>query len=427
MSKDEILAKFETLSKIPHCSFETKQMREFLADFARSHGCEVDIDEIGNIHAVKGEPKICLQSHYDMVCMGDAPNIKIRYDDDGFMRAHNSSLGADNGIGVAIMMQMLGEFKNIECLFTNDEEVGLIGANGFKGQLISKKLLNLDSEDDNEVIIGCAGGINVFAAMNVRDKHEAQGELYEVRVSGYPGGHSGNEIHKDIPNAIKILARFLRENSCKIVKFEGGERSNSIPSSASALVMSQKDLQSENEKIAIKKLGGKAEILADGDKILALVNSFSQGVRSFSKELNMPNDSVNLSIVKFDEDKVEAEFFARSVSFEGLKRMEFELSELAKALGFDVRVQDRSAPWKPVGGEFANDVLKELQKFRPNAVITAIHAGLECGVLLEKHKNLEAASIGPNIYSPHSVNERCEIASVDVITQVVRNIMTKNQ
>ena len=182
-------------------------MRECLADFARSHGCEVSIDEVGNIHAIKGEPKICLQSHYDMVCMGDAPNIKIRYDDDGFMRAHNSSLGADNGIGVAIMMQMLGEFKNIECLFTNDEEVGLIGANGFKGQLISKKLLNLDSEDDNEVIIGCAGGINVFAAMNVRDKHEAQGELYEVRVSGDPGGHSGNEIHKDIPNAIKILVK----------------------------------------------------------------------------------------------------------------------------------------------------------------------------------------------------------------------------
>ena len=107
--------------------------------------------------------------------------------------------------------------------------------------------------------------------------------------------------------------------------------------------------------------------------------------------------------------------------------MEFELSELAKALGFEVRVQDRSAPWKPVGGEFADDVLKELQKFCPNAVITAIHAGLECGVLLEKHKNLEATSIGPNIYSPHSVNERCEITSVGVITQVVRNIMTKNQ
>ena len=149
MSKSEVLAKFETLAAIPHCSYETDKMRDFLASYAKDKGCEVVVDSFGNVHAFKGKPKICLQSHYDMVCMGDAPKIEIVYGDDGYMRAKNSSLGADNGIGVAIMMQMISEFDDIECLFTNNEEVGMVGAAGFSGDLKADKLLNLDSEEDD--------------------------------------------------------------------------------------------------------------------------------------------------------------------------------------------------------------------------------------------------------------------------------------
>lgn len=427
MKKNEVLLKFEELCKIPHCSFETKQMQDFLVEFVSSHGCKVSVDEVGNIHAIKGEPKICLQSHYDMVCIADAPNIKISYDDDGFIRAKNSSLGADNGIGVAIMMQMISEFENLECLFTNDEEVGLIGANGFCKKLVSKKLLNLDSEDDCEVVIGCAGGINIFASIDVSDKQMAHGDVYEICVSGYPGGHSGNEIHKDIPNAIKTITKFIKKAGARVVSIEGGERSNSIPVSAKAVVVLDGELKSKNPHISIKKIGKDAKVIKNADKVLALVNSFSQGVRSYNSELNLPNDSVNLSILKFDESKIEVEFFARSMSFEGLDRLSFEISELALALGFDVVTKDRSIPWKPEPDEFAYSILEELKKFRPNARLAAIHAGLECGVLRDKHDDIKACSIGPNIYSPHSINERCEVASVDIITEVVRNIVLKYQ
>ncbi|CAD7286696.1 M20/M25/M40 family metallo-hydrolase [Campylobacter suis] len=427
MSKNEVLVKFEQLCKIPHCSFETAQMREFLVDFAKQKGAKVSVDEFGNIHAIKGEPKICLQSHYDMVCMGDAPNVVVEYHDDGFMRAKNSSLGADNGIGVAMMMQMLAEFDNVECLFTNDEEVGLIGANNFKGKLVSKKLLNLDSEDDNEVVTGCAGGINVFASIDVSAKKANEVDAYEILVSGYPGGHSGNEIHKDIPNAIKVLAEFVRKSKAKIALIEGGERSNSIPTSAKAIVVSEILPKSDNPHISVKKLDEKYEILENGDKILALINAFSQGVRSYNAELGLPNDSVNLSLLKFDKKTAEVEFFARSMTWDGLHRMEFELSELALALGFSVTSKDRSVPWKPEPDEFAHAVLEELLKLRPQAKLAAIHAGLECGVLRDKHDDMEACSIGPNIYSPHSTREKCEIASVEIITKVVRNIVKKYQ
>ncbi|KEA46622.1 aminoacyl-histidine dipeptidase [Campylobacter mucosalis] len=427
MQKNEVLSKFERLCGIPHCSYDTDAMRDFLADFARSNGCRVVVDELGNIHAIKGEPKICLQSHYDMVCMGDAPNVVVEYGSDGFMRAKNSSLGADNGIGVAMMMQMIAEFKNIECLFTNNEEVGLIGANGFLGRLVSKKLLNLDSEDDNEVVTGCAGGVNVFTSIDVSQSEEALGDVYEVVVSGYPGGHSGNEIHKDIPNAIKILAQFVRKSGAKLSFIEGGERSNSIPTSAKAIIVNKSEPKSDNPHIKISALNQSARVLKNGDKILSLINAFSQGVRGYNTELNLPNDSVNLSLLKFDGKTAELEFFARSMTWDGLHRLDFEISELALGLGFSVCSKDRSVPWKPEPDEFANSVLDELKKLRPNAKLAAIHAGLECGVIRDKYDDMEACSIGPNIYSPHSTREKCEVASVDIITQVVRNIVAKYQ
>ncbi|MBT0784852.1 M28 family peptidase, partial [Campylobacter upsaliensis] len=138
---------------------------------------QVSVDNAGNIRAYKGNPKICLQSHYDMVCMGEAPNIQM-YEENGYLKAKNSSLGADNGIGVSLMMQALKDFENIECLFTNDEEVGLCGANNLTHTLISNKLLNLDHESDDEVVIGCAGGVDIFANLDLKID-EKEGECYE--------------------------------------------------------------------------------------------------------------------------------------------------------------------------------------------------------------------------------------------------------
>lgn len=421
-----ILEHFKSICAVPHCSFDTQKLGDFLREFCVKNDAKVRVDEWGNIHAIKGEPKICLQSHYDMVCIGEAPNLEL-YEEQGFLKAKNSSLGADNGIGVAIMMSALENFKNVECLFTNDEEVGLIGANNFNGKIVSKYLLNLDSEDDNEVIIGCAGGLNIFAKISARMKKITPEQGYEVEVFGLSGGHSGVEIHKNIPNAIKILAKILRQNNAKIVSISGGERSNSIPTNAKAIVVASDFKVAKNQNIRVKKLGLFDKVLSNSDKILTLINAFAQGVRSYDKELATPINSINLSTLSQKNGSVEIEFFARAMDDSGICDLRFETSELAAALGFELSYKDRSVAWRPSQSEFAKDVLNELRNFRPNAFITAIHAGLECGVLADKQHGLVACSIGPNIYSPHSKNERVELASIKIISQVVDKILQKYQ
>ena len=425
MQKSEVLEIFEKICEIPHCSYETDQMREFLVNFAKDKGFNVDVDELGNVHCKKGNPKICLQSHYDMVCMGDAPNVKPYYEN-GIMRAHNSSLGADNGIGVAMMMSAMKEFDNLECLFTNNEEVGLIGANGFKGKIVAPNLLNLDSEEDDRVTLGCAGGINVSAKIS-DEKVKKSGKIYEVSVIGLRGGHSGNEIHKNIPSAIKIIGRFLAQNGCELISLDFGERSNSIPANAVCKAVCLNEL-TENELVKVKKIGeGEADALVNSGKILAFINSFAQGVRSYNVELNMVNNSINLSTVKQKDGVVEFDFFGRAMSKEGLCELGFETKTLGDALGFDTTVRDRSANWNPSISDFSHVVLDELKKLKPEAKFSAVHAGLECGILVAKQPELEACSIGPNIHSPHSTSEHCEVASVEMMEKVVRNIVARMQ
>ena len=425
MQKSEVMSDFKKLCEIPHCSFETDQMREFLVEFAKSQGFSVNVDEIGNIHVLKGKPKICLQSHYDMVCVGAAPKLDL-IEKDGILRAKNSTLGADNGIGVAMMMGAMREFANLECLFTNDEEVGLVGANGFKGKIVSQNLLNLDSEEDDRVTLGCAGGINISAKIST-DFIKKSGSVYKVRVCGLPGGHSGTQIHENIPSAIKIIGKFLAQNNCEIISFDGGERSNSIPANAVAIVISEDKLM-PNEIIMVEDLGfGETNVLKNSDKILTLINSFAQGVRSYNTKLAMVNESINLSTIRQSENEIEFDFFGRAMSNEGVKNLGFETKSLADALGFKTKVTDRSANWEPVISDFSNIVLDELKKLNPKAKFSAVHAGLECGVLVAKQPNLQACSIGPNIHSPHSINEYCEIASVDLITKVVGNIVSRLQ
>lgn len=412
---------FKTIANIPHCSFDTQKLRDFLLDFCNKNNFQTNIDKFGNIHAIKGEPKICLQSHYDMVCMGDAPNIELIIKD-GWLMAKNSTLGADNGIGVAMMMQMMREFDDLECLFTNDEEVGLIGANGFKGEIKSSYLLNLDSENDSEVIVGCAGGVSIFASI-LSQKSSQELSCYDLELSGLEGGHSGIDIQKNIPNAIKIMASFLAKNQAEIISINGGERSNSIPTSI-RVKAAFKQVPKSSDKIKITKSKEKGYPLIYSNNILNLINSFAQGIRSFDAKLNMPLNSINLSTIKQDKDKIELEFFARSMSKDGLDMLEFETKTLANALGFKTKIKDKSYPWQPEPNLFSHKVLEILKKHNPNAKITAIHAGLECGILKQGQKNLkEVCSIGANILNPHSIKERCQIKSVELIEKALKDII----
>jgi len=235
MSK--ILQYFLELTQIPHCSHDTTQLREFLVGFASTRHYNVTIDAAKNILISKGHSKIALQGHYDMVCVGNAPDITTQIDE-GWLSAKDSSLGADNGIAIAMMMELMDRGVEAEFLLTNDEEVGLIGAKALDFELQSSCMLNLDSEDEAEVYIGCAGGEDIVATQTYTNPTRVKEHLYEVSISNLKGGHSGVDIDKGIPSAIKLLAQYIARIDAQIVTFEGGERRNSIPTHAKATIYS---------------------------------------------------------------------------------------------------------------------------------------------------------------------------------------------
>lgn len=418
----KVMSYFRQICEIPHLSYETEKLRDFLVKFAKKHEFSVSVDKAGNIYTCKGEPKICLQAHYDMVGVGLAPKIELAQND-GFLSAKNSSLGADNGIGVAIIMAMMSEFSDFEAVLTNNEEVGLWGVREFSGEIKSKKMLNLDTENENEVIIGCAGSSEILG-LAVCEYEKKSGFCYEIYIDDFPGGHSGIQIDQNIPNAIKFLSKFIYEKGGKVAKFSGGERTNSIPAKASAVAVFDGELSEFPNFIKYKFFGlNECEILTNSDKILGVICAFSQGVRSFNTELNLPNSSINLSIATMKEDKIELLFYARAMSEEALNEVNFQTKALLGGFDFECKFGEFSLPWKPKVDEFSEFILKNLQKFVPSARLAAVHAGLECGVFIAKDPQISAVSIGPNITSPHSINEKVELKSVEKIVNTVREIM----
>ena len=419
-----ILQNFKNLSQIPHCSYETEELKNFLSAYAKEKGFKVSIDKAGNIHCIKGNPKICLQSHYDMVCMGNAPKIEL-YEEEVFLKAKNSSLGADNGMGVAIMMKMMNEFNHLECLFTNDEEVGLIGAKNLEHRLKSKMLLNLDHEDEKDIIIGCAGGVDIKAILPFECEKKF-GELYELEAVNFKGGHSGIDIVKNSKNSIKEMAKFIKENQGLVVFFEGGERINSIPKHAKALVHF-KNKPKENQWIKCQFLEEKEFNFCKQSKLLLnAINAFAQGIRSYNLNLNIVQSSINLSLLRMHDEKITIELFARANFLEDLKELEFQTLEFFKAFDFKVQSYNFYPPWEGKNNALSDEVFKILSQIIPNPKISAIHAGLECGII-EKNQKILCCSIGPNIYNPHSTNERCELASVEKISQVVFEVLKNHQ
>lgn len=494
------LGYFEQICSIPHCSYQAQKLGEFLLEFSKSRGFDTKIDESFNIHAIKGKPKICLQAHYDMVCVGEAPKIELENDGE-FLSAKNSTLGADNGIGLAIIMDIMDEAQDLEVLFTSDEEVGLIGANAFAGEICAPALLNLDSEDDSEVIIGCAGGLlaefrrefepcelglgelfsssvsenlstgllsnesshSTSAKNCTQNNSNLNANYYELSCEGLEGGHSGMQIAKNIPNAIKELAHFAKNHGANILAISGGDRDNAIPTWAKALASASSKLESKG-LVKAKKLDllGAKELFAklcDDDlknpiimkansadftrnsrnSRIPLLNDFllalPHGVLGWDEGLGLPKTSANLAIVRTsltskDENAriaFSVQIYARSSSQAELAKLKNSYEAISELAGFQSSFGASSMPWEPEQSEFATNVLNALQKYRPNAKITAIHAGLECGCLSakmkQKGKKLVACSIGPNISGAHTINERCEIKSAQIIAQVVRDVL----
>lgn len=415
-----IMQYFKTLTQIPHCSKEADKLLEYLGLFGKEKGHEVKIDNAKNILISKGSPKLCLQAHYDMVCMGKAPDIET-YEEDGWMKARDSSLGADNGIAIAMMMSLMDEGEELEFLFTSDEEIGLIGANALSFTLKSHSMLNLDSEDEAEVYIGCAGGVDIVATKPYALSRDAR-PAYEVSVTGLPGGHSGVDIDKDIPNALKLLAGFLKDKKVGLVSLQGGERRNSIPVNAYAVVKSD-DLLESNDIVQVKAIVNNDPILYGGSEIIDLLKGFSHGVQEMSEKLGIPERSINLAIVSTEGGLCRIETSARAMSAEGLTQISGETLYFFESYGYEVEMEDKYPSWKPEVNAFTKKVSACMKEVFGESKMMAIHAGLECGVISEKYPAMQLASIGPTIRFPHSTREKVKIESVEKTFDVLKRVI----
>jgi len=417
-----IIEHFQTLTQIPHCSKEADKLLDFLVAFAQERNYTVEVDKIKNIYIHKGNPTLCLQAHYDMVCMGKAPQIET-YIEEGVMRAKESSLGADNGMAIAMMMQNMDESLDLEFLLTSDEEIGLIGANEVAFDLKSKYMLNLDSEDEAEVYIGCAGGADITAFK--QDSYvEGKGTCYEVAVKGLVGGHSGVDIDKGIPSAIKVLGKYLVENEVtQLASLYAGERRNSIPANAVAIVRSEKPLEAKND-VTVRELKEEPKVLAEGTKVIALIDNFKHGVHAMNDELGIPDVSINLAIITADEKGgLKIETSVRAMGADELETLTEETVKMFASYGFSVQVEDKYPAWKPDISEFTNLVSEEMKAVFGKTKMMAIHAGLECGVIAEKYPVMKFASIGPTIRYPHSTREEVDLDSVERTYKVLVGII----
>jgi len=422
MSK--VLEYFKIIADTPRCSFKTEKMQEKIIEISNQLGYKVTKDKVGNILCQKGTPKICLQSHYDMVCLGDVDNIEL-IEEQGVLKAKNSTLGADNGMGMAISFVCMEKFDNLECLFTIDEEVGLIGAMNLELQIESDKLLNLDGEEESDIYIGCAGGTDILSNLSLEySPLDSKEIIYEITAKNFPGGHSGIDIDKGVLSATKVLAEELVKHNIKLLHIEGGEFRNSISKNAKAVVSFDQELELHNKDLNINKIEFKREYIKNGKQIIKALHSFGQGVRAYDKELLIPSISINLGVVKIEDDILKIACAARAMKNNDLVRLSYETKSFFELIGCKTSLSDGHEPWVPDAGNFASLVKNNMLKIYDNAEFCAIHAGLECGLLMQRQsKKIEAVAIGPTIRYPHSLREECDLDSVNRICEVVENII----
>jgi dipeptidase D len=451
---------FEQICKVPRPSKKEEKIREFLLGFAEDNKLESKTDEIGNVLILKpaasgyeNAPTVILQTHMDMVCEKNSDKT-FDFDNDpiepmivdGLVKANGTTLGADCGIGIAAQLAVLTakEIKHgpLECLITVDEETGLTGAFNLQpGFLTGSVLLNLDSEDEGEIFIGCAGGVDTLATFNFKNEIVPEKSIaFKVSVSGLLGGHSGDDIHKNRGNANKILTRFLwkltSKYETKLADFNGGNLRNAIareafavftvPSNVKGNIIADfntfsAELQLEFErnepglklKIETVKL---PEFVIDDKSCKNLLTSLyacPHGVLEMSSRMEgMVETSTNLASVKFiDDNKIRVTTSQRS-EIESRKIMAAEMVEsVFKLANAEVEHSDGYPGWAPNPDsdllKITVDSYKKLFGVEP--VVRSIHAGLECGLFLEKYPKLDMVSFGPTIRGAHSPDERLDI------------------
>ena len=484
MANNSILADLEPKSlfkffgeilSIPRPSKHEEKMTEYLVNWAKERNLEYVSDEIGNVIIRKGatkgkenSPWVCLQSHIDMVCEKNSDKV-FDFEKDAivpkiegeWLKADGTTLGADDGIGVATALAILDandiEHGPIECLFTVDEETGLSGAEALSADVLkSRILLNLDSEDEGEIFIGCAGGIDTVAKLPYDKEETPDAPAFKIMVKGLKGGHSGDDINKGLACANKLLNRILwsldKEMDLRLSCFEGGNLRNAIAREANAtFVVAQADVELMKEIVEKFAVDLKYEFrttepdmqitLSEAEKPAFVVDMLSQdnllnvlyacphGVLAMSREIpGFVETSTNLASVKMKEDHFFITTSQRSSVESAKYAAAYRVESCFLLAGADVEHGDGYPGWAPNPEskilKIAVDAYKKL--FNKEPIVRAIHAGLECGLIGEKYPGMDMISYGPTLRGVHSPDERLEIKTVELYwkhtLEILKNI-----
>jgi dipeptidase D len=453
---------FDKLAAIPRASTKEAAAREYVRSVAAKLGLESAQDHVGNLLIRKparpgreGAPMTLLQGHLDMVCEKNegtvhdfaADPIKVVRDGD-WLKADGTTLGADNGVGVAAALAVMESddiaHGPLEFAFTIDEETGLTGASEFPaGVLKSKYFLNLDTEEIGTLCIGCAGGVNTTARRKAKLVPAGAGSAWRIKVTGLRGGHSGVDIHQGRGNALRIMGGVLQDLldrlPVELAEVNGGSAHNAIPREAVAVMVLDSARERELKSlVATAEAGYKADLgefdsevqitaekterprmaldATDAKNTAALLASVHHGILAMSPDVpGLVQTSTNLATVKTKGDVIEIVTSQRSAIVSSKQAAARMVATVCRLAGFQVEHGGSYPGWKPEPNSELVRKLQEVHKklFGKPAELIAMHAGLECGVIGEKYPGMQMISFGPTIVDPHSPNERVQISTVE--------------
>ena len=465
---------FDALTKVPRPSGHLEKVQQFLLDFAKRVGVEAFIDEGNNIvmkkpatPGMEHRKVVLMQAHMDMVPQKSPESnhnfetdpIETYIDGEGWVRAKGTTLGADNGLGVAAIMAVMEatdlQHGPVEGLITADEETGMFGANDLpKGELNGDIMLNLDSEMWGKFVIGSAGGVDVDTTLDYKEvETDPEDAALKVTLKGLRGGHSGLEIHEGRANANKLMVRFVREaiETCEVrlVSWNGGNMRNAIPFKAEVVLTMPKEnveavkalvddwkadfedeykyIEENIEFFAEKVETPKTEVPVEiQDNLIDAIYACHNGVvRMIPAYPDVVETSSNLAIIKIENGKAAFKILVRS-SREDMKDYAVKtLESCFNMAGMKVEASGSYGGWDPNPNSEILNMLKRIYKEQngKEAIVQVDHAGLECSVILEKYPNMDVVSLGPTLLSPHTTNERCQISTVEPFWKLLKQVL----
>ena len=476
-----VFEQFAKINEIPRPSKREEKIIEYLKNFGESRGLDTHVDETGNViirkPATPGYEKcktVILQSHMDMVC-DKLVDVEFDFDNDAiqtyidgeWLKAKGTTLGADDGIGCAMELALLDsndiEHGPVECVFTRDEETGLTGAEGMKaGFMTGEYLINLDSEDEGEIFVSCAGGRNTTATFSFKREEAPAGSFFlRAQLKGLTGGHSGDDINKKRANAIKLLGRFLyaemkKHEGIRLAQFNSGKMHNAIPRDG-AFVIAVPNAIKENIKADWNIFASDVEeefLVTDTNMVWTMesaeaepvieaavaknfiyaLQAVDNGIYSICQDpaLNgMVETSSNIASIETMEQTIHIVSSQRSNVMSNLDNMCDTIGACFQLAGAEVKHSDGYPAWKMRSNSELQKIVKDsyVKLFGKEPIVRGIHAGLECGLFSERYPNLDMVSFGPTLRDVHTPDERLLIPTVqmvwDHLLDILKNIPQK--